>query len=242
MRNRNFLFKDTIYQPVPSAVTNTYPVVELIKVTKVYPPDVVALQNISLTVNQGEIVVLTGISGAGKTTLLKLLYRLEHPTRGLVEILGKDLSALNSIDLQLMRQKIGVVYQDFKLLPKLTVMQNIAMPMEITYQQSNVIQKRVMDLLDMLNLADKHQQLAGKLSKGEQQRVTLARAAANAPSLLLADEPTGNLDDHSTALIKILFQYLNEAGSTIIIVTHDKSFCRDTQYRQFNLNYGVLGV
>lgn len=218
--------------------SNNRPVVEMAKVTKVYPPDVVALQDVSLTVNRGEIVFLTGMSGAGKTTLLKLIYRLEIPTKGLIEIAGRDLSKVKPSGIQRMRQKIGVAYQDFKLLPKLTVMQNISMAMEVTYQKPSAIRHRVMELLDILNLANKHNKPAGKLSRGEQQRVTLARATANSPPLLLADEPTGNLDSKATELVTNLFQHLNETGTTIIIATHDESIYSDTQHRQLDLNHG----
>lgn len=218
--------------------SNNHPVVEMARVTKVYPPDVVALQDVSLTVHRGEIVFLTGMSGAGKTTLLKLINRLETPTKGLIEIAGKDLSKVKPSGIQRMRQKIGVAYQDFKLLPKLTVMRNISMAMEVTYQKPSAIRHRVMELLDTLNLANKHNKQAGKLSRGEQQRVALARAAANSPPLLLADEPTGNLDAKATGLVTDLFQQLNETGTTIIIATHDESIYRDTQHRQLDLSYG----
>lgn len=221
----------------PNFSTNR-PVVEIAKVTKVYPPDVVALQNVSMTVNRGEVVFLTGMSGAGKTTLLKLIYRLEIPTKGLIEIAGRDLSKVRPSGIQRMRQKIGVAYQDFKLLPKLTVMQNISMAMEVTYQKQSAIRHRVMELLDILNLANKHNKPAGKLSRGEQQRVALARATANSPPLLLADEPTGNLDSKATELVTNLFQHLNETGTTIIIATHDESIYRDTQHRQLDLSHG----
>ncbi len=216
------------------------PIVELIRVTKVYPPDVTALHNISLKVNRGEILFLTGSSGAGKTTLLKLLCSLESPTKGLVEVGGQDLTRINAAGIQRMRQKIGVAYQEFRLLHNQTVMQNIAMAMEVTYQSGIVIRRRVRELLNMLGLADKMHKLVGELSRGEQQRVALARAAANSPPLLLVDEPTGNLDAAASAMVVNLFYNLNETGSTIIVATHDEAIYRDTDHRVITLKSGEI--
>ena len=222
--------------------TDSKPLIELVKVTKVYPPDVVALEDVSLQVLRGEILFLTGMSGAGKTTLLKLICCLETPTKGLIEVAGRDLSRIKSAGIQRMRQKIGVAYQDFKLLDKLTVMQNIAMAMEVTYKSKGEIRKRIMELLDMLNLTDKVNKLAGELSRGEQQRVALARAAANSPALLLADEPTGNLDPTATDLVVNLFKQLNDTGSTIVIATHDETIYEETDYRVMDLHYGHIST
>ncbi len=226
----------------PEFNDNGKPMVEMVKITKVYPPDVVALQDVSATVDRGEMVFLTGMSGAGKTTMLKLICRLEAPTKGVVEVAGRDLSRVSSGGLQQMRQKIGVAYQDFKLLPKLTAMENIAMAMEVAYQKPKAIRERVLELLDMLGLAGKHNKFAGKLSRGEQQRVSLARAAANSPPLLLADEPTGNLDPESTQLVMDLFKKLNGDGTTIVIATHDECLYRDPSYRHLDLKNGLLSL
>ena len=216
------------------------PIVECIKVTKVYPPDVVALQEISLTVFRGEMLFLTGMSGAGKTTLLKLLCNIETPTNGVVEVAGRDLARVRPAGIQRLRQKIGVAYQDFRLLPKQTALQNIALAMEVGYQSRQVIRNRAEELLELLGIADKRDKLVGKLSRGEQQRVALARAAANNPPLLLADEPTGNLDAKVTELVVNLFQLLNQNGSTIVIATHDESIYRGTDHRVLRLVHGTL--
>lgn len=216
------------------------PIVELIKVTKVYRPDVTALHNISLKVNRGEILFLTGSSGAGKTTLLKLLCALESPTKGLIEIGGQDLSRISTAGIQRLRQKIGVAYQEFRLLHNQTVMQNIAMAMEVTCQSGIVIRRRVRELLNMLGLADKMHKLVGELSRGEQQRVALARAAANAPPLLLVDEPTGNLDAAASQMVVNLFRNLNATGSTIIVATHDETIYRNTDHRVITLKSGEI--
>ncbi|MBU0910375.1 MAG: cell division ATP-binding protein FtsE [Proteobacteria bacterium] len=214
--------------------------VEIVKVTKIYPPDVVALRNVSLSAAKGELIFLTGPSGAGKTTLLKLLCRQEIPTKGLIEVDGNDLTTLSDNAIQNLRQRIGVAYQDFKLLPRLSVFQNIAMPMEVQFRSPRDIRNRVTELMEKLGIREKQHKPAGKLSRGEQQRVAIARAAANSPLLLLADEPTGNLDAATTGLVMALFQELNENGSTIIIATHDESIYQGTNHRKFELQQGEL--
>jgi len=142
-----------------------------------------------------------------------------------------------------LEKKIGVAYQDFKLLDKQTVLQNIAMAMEVTYASTKIIRARVEELLALLNLSDKRDKLVGELSRGEQQRVALARAAANGPSLLLADEPTGNLDPAATELVINLFRHLNETnGSTIVVATHDPSIYTETEHRVMSLSNGQLSA
>ncbi|RJX33170.1 MAG: cell division ATP-binding protein FtsE [Desulfurivibrio sp.] len=228
---------ETLNQP-PAAASPA--LVEVVKVTKIYPPDVVALKNVSLSAAKGELVFLTGPSGAGKTTLLKLLCRQEIPTKGLIEIDGNDLNNLSDNDIQKLRQRIGVAYQDFKLLPRLSVFQNIAMPMEVQFKSPGEIRSRVTELLEKLGIREKQHKPAGKLSRGEQQRVAIARAAASSPLLLLADEPTGNLDAATTGLVMALFQELNDNGSTIIIATHDESIYQGSNHRKFELKQGEL--
>ncbi len=216
------------------------PAVEMVKVSKVYPPDVVALQDVSFSIAKEEIVFLTGMSGAGKTSLLKLICCIERPSKGLIEVAGKDLSRLSAKAIQKLRQEIGVAYQDFKLLQQRTVFQNIAVPMEVTYQPQRAIKQRVDELIDMLNLTEKRNKCVNELSRGEQQRVALARAAANRPPLLLADEPTGNLDNSTSKLVLNLFAYLNQKGTTIMIATHDEAIYRDNNHRVLDLSHGHL--
>lgn len=211
-----------------------------VRISKVYIPDIVALKDVSLAVDQGEMVFLTGMSGAGKTTLLKLISAIEKPTKGLIEVAGQDLSKITPTALQQLRQKIGVAYQDFRILPKLTVFENIAMPMEVTYQSTLSIRNRVDELLEILGMPEKKTIPVSKLSRGEQQRVAIARAAANSPPLLLADEPTGNLDADSTERVMDLFLQLHAAGSTIIIATHDESILRSGSHRILDLRQGEL--
>ena len=213
---------------------------DVVKVSKTYPPDVIALDDVSFNIQKGEIVFLTGRSGAGKTTLLKLICCLEKPTRGYIEIGGNDLARIKPVSIQKLRQRIGVAYQNFRLLPKLTVFQNIAMPLEVCYLDRKTIRTRVHELLDALDIIGKIHVRTDKLSRGEQQRVALARAAANKPSLLLADEPTGNLDSASTRRVMDLFQHLNSEGATIMIATHDESIYKKTRHRVFSLDQGRL--
>ena len=197
--------------------------IDLIRVSKMYPPDIQALADISLRVDKGEICYLTGMSGAGKTTLLRMLCGIDTPDRGYIEVAGKELNKLSGAELQKLRQSIGVAYQDFKLLPEKTVAQNIAFSMEVAYRSRSFIRQKIRTLLDELRLSDKVNTRAGKLSRGEQQRVSIARAVANDPVLILADEPTGNLDTETTELVMELFHYYNEMGTTLLIATHDYS-------------------
>jgi cell division transport system ATP-binding protein len=215
-------------------------IVEIVRATKIYTPDVVALENISLSIAYGEMVFLTGMSGAGKTTLLKLICGMEHPDKGLVEVTGKDLSRIKGGEIPRLRQQVGMAYQDFKLLPDRTVAQNIAMAMEVSYKNNRTIKKKVIELLQKLRLEHKHDALAGKLSRGEQQRVTVARAIANSPKLILADEPTGNLDSKTTRLVMDLFEQCNLSGTTIIIATHDESIYKKTENPVLELHSGRL--
>ena len=215
-------------------------IVEIVRATKIYTPDVVALEDISLSISYGEMVFLTGMSGAGKTTLLKLICGIEHPDKGLVEVTGKDLNRIKGAEVPKLRQKIGMAYQDFKLLPDRTVAQNIAMSMEVAYHNIRAIKSRVIELLQKLRLEHKHDALAGKLSRGEQQRVAIARAVANSPTLILADEPTGNLDSKTTKLVMELFEQCNISGTTIIIATHDEGIYNKSENRVLELHSGSL--
>lgn len=214
--------------------------IEMIKVSKQYGPDVLALEDISLSIDSGEMFFLIGMSGAGKTTLLKLLCSMETPTNGLIEIAGQPSNRLKGYKLAKLRQKIGVAYQDFKLLTDRTAAENIAISMEVSYKKPTLIRKRVRDLLDHLDLTDKHDTITGELSRGEQQRVTLARAVANSPTMILVDEPTGNLDATTTERVMKLLTNCNKSGATIVIATHDPSIYQHTSNRVMELRKGRL--
>jgi len=196
--------------------------IDLIKVSKTYPPDVQALTDISLTIRRGEIVFLTGMSGAGKTTLLRLISRMEKPSKGMLDVAGFDLAKLAPGKIHLLRRRIGMAYQDFKLLPERTVADNIAIAMEVLYTPRATIEKRTRELLEQLALSHKYMSRTSELSRGEQQRVSIARAVANGPEIVLADEPTGNLDTHSADEVFALLREVNrQLGTSFLIVTHD---------------------
>jgi cell division transport system ATP-binding protein len=219
---------------------NTTTMIEMIKVSKNYPPDVVALKDVSLSITTGEMFFIIGMSGAGKTTLLKLLCLMEAPSKGLIEIGGQPIHHLKGFKLARLRQKIGVAYQDFKLLTDRTTAENIAISMEVSYKKPQIIRNRVRNLLDQLDLADKHDTITGELSRGEQQRVTLARAIANSPTMILVDEPTGNLDATTTEKVMQLLTNCNKSGATVVIATHDHSIYRHTSHRVMELRKGQL--
>lgn len=220
--------------------TQTETMIEMIKVSKIYPPDVMALDDVSVSIGTGEMFFIIGMSGAGKTTLLKLLCSMETPSKGLIEIGGVPIHQQKGFKLAKLRQKIGVAYQDFKLLTDRTTAENIAISMEVSYKKPQMIRNRVRNLLDRLNLADKHDTITGELSRGEQQRVTLARAIANSPTMILVDEPTGNLDATTTEKVMQLLTSCNKSGATVVIATHDESIYRHTSHRVMELRKGQL--
>ena len=220
--------------------TQTDTMIEMIKVSKIYPPDVMALDDVSVSIATGEMFFIIGMSGAGKTTLLKLLCSMETPSKGLIEIGGIPIHQQKGFKLAKLRQKIGVAYQDFKLLPDRTTAENVAISMEVSYKKPQMIRNRVRNLLDRLNLADKHDTITGELSRGEQQRVTLARAIANSPTMILVDEPTGNLDATTTEKVMQLLTSCNKSGATVVIATHDESIYRHTSHRVMELRKGQL--
>ena len=214
--------------------------VDIVKVSKVYLPDIQALTDVSLSVNRGEIVFLIGKSGAGKSTLLRLLSRMEKQTKGVVEVNSYELSKISRSKLQKLRRNVGFAFQDFKLLPDKTVAQNIAIAMEVSYTRSSIIRMRTKKLLNRLGLADKYDTPVCELSGGEQQRVSIARAVSNNPELILADEPTGNLDSETSQLVMNLLKQYNDRGATLIIATHDESIYRDTNHRIIELSEGKI--
>ena len=214
--------------------------IDLVKVSKTYLPDIQALTDISLNIRKGEMVFLTGKSGAGKSTLLRLFTRMERPSKGMIEVAGHDLNRISERKIQKLSRTVGFAFQDFKLLPERTVAQNIAVAMEVSYVRSSLIEIRTKKLLHRLGLSEKFDTPACELSRGEQQRVAIARALANNPELILADEPTGNLDSETTGLVMNLFRQYHERGATLVIATHDTSIYEDTSHRVIELREGRI--
>ncbi len=191
-------------------------------VTKLYPNGVKALNDISLAINRGEFVFLVGPSGAGKTSLIKIIFREELPTRGQALFNGKNIARLKGREVPYLRRKIGMVFQDFRLLPQKNVFENVAFAMEVTGASTKQIKTRVPLVLERVGLLEKARVFPSELSGGEQQRVCIARAIVNNPAVLIADEPTGNLDPDTAWGLMELLEEINKSGTTVIMATHAK--------------------
>lgn len=208
-------------------------------VTKSYG-NVTALRNLSFTVRKGDLTFVTGPSGSGKSTLLSMIYRAERPDSGSVSVAGWNTAFLKESSIPYLRRKIGVIFQDFKLLEKRTVFDNIAIALRIRGVSSWRLKERVYEALKLVNLREKIQSYPEALSGGEQQRITIARAIVGEPSILLADEPTGNLDPDTAAGIMELLGKINSKGTTTLIATHNKSLFMNTGARVIRLAGGNL--
>ncbi len=208
---------------------------------KVYKNGVAAIAGLNLNINKGEFVFVIGASGSGKSTLIKMLYREEKPTKGIVEIGGINVGKLRNRTVYKLRRKLGIVFQDFKLLPKLTVYENVAFALECLGMKGSEIRPKVIKALDHVGLKDKLRSFPNELSGGEQQRVCIARAIVNNPKLLICDEPTGNLDPKtSKGIMEVLDTINKELGTTIIMATHDKEIVNRMKKRVIVLDSGVL--
>lgn len=208
---------------------------------KVYKNGVAAVADLSLDIDKGEFVFVIGASGSGKSTLIKMLYREEKPTKGIVELGGINVGKLRNRTVYKLRRKLGIVFQDFKLLPKLTVYENVAFALECLGMKNKDIRPKVIKALEHVGLKDKIRSFPSELSGGEQQRVCIARAIVNDPKLLICDEPTGNLDPKtSKEIMKVLDTINKELGTTIIMATHDKEIVNRMKKRVIVLENGVL--
>jgi cell division transport system ATP-binding protein len=212
--------------------------IRLRDVTKVYEGGTVAVRDVSLDIQKGDFVFLVGPSGSGKSTIIRLLLRSDSVTRGNIWVAGKDITQLPSWKVPFLRRSVGTVFQDFKLLPNKTVTENIAFALEVLGRPRSVINPQVSQVLELVGLADKGDRYPRQLSGGEQQRVSIARAFVNRPPILLADEPTGNLDPATSVGIMRLLDRINRSGTTVVMATHDHAIVDAMQRRVVQLEDG----
>jgi cell division transport system ATP-binding protein len=209
-------------------------------VTKIYDPNVIALNDVSFAIDKGEFVFVVGASGSGKSTMIRLLLKELEPTRGRILVGGRDLTRLKRSKVPLLRRNVGCVFQDFKLLPNRTAAENVAYALKVQGESKANIRRKVPEVLSLVGLTDKMGSLPDELSGGEQQRVSIARAVVNHPPLLICDEPTGNLDpDTSVGIMQLLYR-INRAGTTILMVTHDREMVDKMRRRVLALEDGRL--
>jgi cell division transport system ATP-binding protein len=214
--------------------------IRLKNVTKQYPPNTTALLNVNLHIKPGEFVSIVGQSGSGKTTLAKLLFAEERPTKGQVIIGGWDVTNIRFGEVPLLRRQIGVVFQDFKLLPKKTVAENVAFALQVSGVGANRVKEIVPHVLKIVNLEEKAHRYPDQLSGGEQQRVAIARSLVHRPKIIVADEPTGNLDTLNTHEIITLLKKINEFGTTVVLVTHNREVVNALKKRVITIDRGEI--
>ena len=212
--------------------------IETHHLSKLYNRGVYALRDLSLTIDKGEFMFLTGPSGAGKSTLLRLLLREELPSEGQLKVSGRDLKALGPSEVQSYRRTVGFVFQDFRLVPRFTVFQNVAFVMRVLGVAVAVQQRKTFQVLKWVGLQHRMNAHPEELSGGEQQRIAIARALVNDPQLVLADEPTGNLDPDLSLEIMNLFREINARGTTVVVATHDRELIRRVGRRSITLDHG----
>lgn len=210
------------------------------EVWKKYANGVMAINGIDIEIGKGEFVYVVGPSGAGKSTFIKLMYREEKPTRGDIIIDGKNLAKVKERQIPYIRRNMGVVFQDFKLLPNLTVYENVAFAMEVIEESKSNIRRRVMNVLEIVRLKNKARFYPNEISGGEQQRVSIARAIVNSPSVLIADEPTGNLDPETSWEIMNILEDINNRGTTIVMATHNKEIVNTIRKRVIAIEGGRI--
>ncbi len=209
-------------------------------VEKTYKNGVNALYNMNLDIKKGEFVFVIGASGSGKSTLIKMLYREERPTSGEIYLGGINVAKVKNSKVYKLRRKIGIVFQDYKLLPKLTVYENVAFALEIYGLPSDEIKRKVLKALDLVGLKSRTKSYPDQLSGGEQQRVAIARAIVNSPKLLICDEPTGNLDPDTSLEVMKVIEKINDLGTTVVMATHDREMVNKMKKRVILLDNGKL--
>lgn len=214
--------------------------IRLSNVTKRYDNGVSAIFDLDLTIKKGEFVFIIGSSGSGKSTLIKMLYREEKPTKGKIVVGGINVARLRNSKVYKLRRKLGIVFQDFKLLPKLTVYENVAFALEVLGLTKREIREKVIKALDLVGLKSKAKYYPDQLSGGEQQRVAIARAIVNDPRLIICDEPTGNLDPTTSMEIMKVLTHINNLGTTVIVATHDRDIVNELKKRVIMLEAGRI--
>ncbi|EGL13632.1 cell division ATP-binding protein FtsE [Paenibacillus sp. HGF7] len=214
--------------------------IEMQDVWKTYPNGTHALRGIDVKVDRNEFVYIVGPSGAGKSTFMKMIYREEKPTKGQIFVNGFNIEKLKQRKIPYVRRNIGVIFQDYRLLPKMTVYENISFAMEVIEAPKKLIKKRTMEVLDLVHLKDKANSLPGQLSGGEQQRIAIARAIVNNPAVIVADEPTGNLDPETSWGIMKLLEEINFRGTTIMMATHNKEIVNTMRKRVIAIENGII--
>ncbi|MDO5392650.1 MAG: cell division ATP-binding protein FtsE [Eubacteriales bacterium] len=214
--------------------------IDLVDVSKSYSKGMPAVDHVNLHIDKGEFVFVVGSSGSGKSTLIKLLLKELDATSGEIEVLGNDLSMMRQRQVAKYRRRLGVVFQDFRLLQDRNVYENVAFAQRVIGRPTRVIRKRVPEVLTLVGLADKYKSRPRELSGGEQQRVALARALVNRPDILLADEPTGNLDPQNASEIMKLLEEINNRGTTVIVVTHNREIVNSMKKRVVTMRKGVI--
>ena len=209
-------------------------------VEKTYKNGVNAVYDMNLDIKKGEFVFVIGASGSGKSTLIKMLYREERPTNGEIYVGGINVAKVKNNNVYKLRRKIGIVFQDYKLLPKLTVYENVAFALEIYGLPTNEVKRKVLKALDLVGLKSKTKSYPNQLSGGEQQRVAIARAIVNSPKLLICDEPTGNLDPDTSLEVMKVIEKINDLGTTVVMATHDREMVNKMKKRVVLLDNGKL--
>lgn len=225
---------------IQSGFSVTKPAIEFKGVSKIYQTGTHALSDVNITINSGEFVFVVGSSGAGKSTFMKLIMREEKSNTGIINVNGFNLNKIRHNQVPLLRRTMGIVFQDFRLIPNMTVFENVAFAMHVTGAQPRDIRIQVSKALSLVGLGDKARSMPNQLSGGEQQRVGLARALVNNPEIIIADEPTGNVDPNMSYEIVTLLTEINKRGTTIIMVTHDHNLVRDFGHRVIMLDQGKI--
>ncbi|GIO12316.1 cell division ATP-binding protein FtsE [Cohnella xylanilytica] len=214
--------------------------IEMHDIWKTYPDGTTALQGVSVVIDRNEFVYIVGPSGAGKSTFMKLIYREEVPTKGQLSVNGFNIGKLKQRKIPYVRRNIGVVFQDYRLLPKLTAFENVAFAMEVIEAPKRTIKRRTMEVLELVGLKHKASSLPAQLSGGEQQRVAIARAIVNNPAVIVADEPTGNLDPETSWGIMKLLEEIHFRGTTIVMATHNKEIVNTLRKRVIAIERGTI--